>query len=151
MLLPLLAAGATPSLLRGLLRALQGVELENRDDLQTVMGQIAEALGTRFTPTSAFYGTFGALQTESRRRANAYSPRLQIKHAMWGAGPRQQEVTELVRGNVQKDKLVLQASVHTFADPAPGEGKRLKVTYMCDGEEKEASVLEHDWLVLPED
>jgi hypothetical protein len=138
-------------LLSGLLRALQGVELENRDDLQTVMGQIAEALGKEFSPTSAFYGTFGALQTESGRRASAYCPRLQIKEAMWGAGARQEEVTELVRGNVQKDKLVLQVSVRIFGDPAPGAGKRLKVTYMCDGEEKEASVLEHDWLVLPED
>lgn len=151
LMLPLLAAGATPSLLRGLLRALQGVELENRDDLQTVMGQIAGALGKEFSPTSTFYGTFGALQTESRRRASAYSPRLQIKEAMWGAGARQQEVTELVRGCVQKDKLVLLASVSTLADPALGEGKRLKVTYVCDGEEREASVLEHDWIVLPED
>ena len=56
-----------------------------------------------------------------------------------------------MRANLQKDKLVIQASVRTFDDPAPMEGKKLKVKYVCDGEEKEASVTEHDWLVLPED
>jgi hypothetical protein len=46
---------------------------------------------------------------------------------------------------------VIQASVQNFEDPAPMEGKRLTVKYVCHGEEKEASIIEHDWLVLPED
>jgi len=151
LLLPLLAAGATPTLLSGLLKALQGIDLENYDDLKTVMLQIAEALGKSFSATSAFNGTFGVLQTESKRRATLYFPRLQIKQAMWGAGSGQRDVTEHVRRNVQKDTLVIQASVQNFEDPAPMEGKRLTVKYVCHGEEKEASIIEHDWLVLPED
>jgi len=151
LLLPLLASGATPALLSGLLRVLQGVELENYEDLKTVMNQIAEVLCKKFSATSTFNGAFGVLRAESERRASVYSPRLQIREARWGARSRQRDVTELVRANLQKDKLVIQASVRTFDDPAPMEGKKLKVKYVCDGEEKEASVTEHDWLVLPED
>jgi hypothetical protein len=112
---------------------------------------IAEVLYKKFSATSTFNGAFGVLRAESERRASVYSPRLQIREARWGAGSRQRNVTELVRANLQKDKLVIQASVRTFDDPAPMEGKKLKVTYVCDGEEKEASVTKHDWLVLPED
>ncbi len=149
--LPLLAAGATPVMLSGLLKALQGVDIEKYDDLKTVMSQIAKELKKTFSATSAFNGAFGVLRTESKRRSNAYFPRLQVRGATWGSGTTQAYVTAQVKENVHNNKLVMQASMVSLGDPIFGKPKRLIINYSYDGEEKDVTVPEHDWVTLPSD
>jgi len=148
--LPVLAAGAKPELLKGLLNVFQAVDCENYNDFKTVMREAATALGKTFSVTEPFDRAFGQLQKESSSSAKVYSPRLQIQRALWGHGAETFDVTEQMKKFIRNDMLVVQASRDSFGEPCFGKPKRLSITYLYDGDSREIHISEHDWLALPE-
>ncbi len=59
---------------------------------------------------------------------NGSSP-IQVLKAEWGAGNKNTDVTALIRKLNSGSKLPARVDVGLLGDPAPGQGKRLKLTY----------------------
>jgi hypothetical protein len=76
---------------------------------------------------------------------------LRISKAIYGAGRRTIDVTQLLQGKVSGGKVELQITNATMGgtDPAPAVVKALTVSYELDGRTLEALVPENSWLRIP--
>lgn len=75
---------------------------------------------------------------------------LEIVEAVYGAGNFQMNVTQLVRGMVRNNTLDVAADPAVLGgDPAPGQGKRLRVIYRLNGRQMEASAGDFERVRLP--
>jgi HEAT repeat protein len=81
------------------------------------------------------------------------SVRLEIVKGEYGAGPNQQDVTDILRaaaGDVQWIRLPAASYNDAFGgDPAPGAPKRLRVQYRLNDKSAEATFPENALVVLP--
>jgi hypothetical protein len=86
-----------------------------------------------------------------KRAANATSPRLVIRHAVYGdlATHAVVNVTQKVADWVD-DSLPVEATVDNFGDPAEGIEKQLRVDYLFDGVEKTTTIDEGQLLKIGE-
>jgi hypothetical protein len=75
---------------------------------------------------------------------------LQIMRAYWGLNTRTSDVTNLLRGQVQNNSLVIQVNNRNMGgDPAVGADKVLTVIYRYNGREQTATVKEGNTLRIP--
>lgn len=86
-----------------------------------------------------------------KRDANAQSPRLVIRNAVYGdlANNAVVNVTQKVADWVE-DSLAVEATADNFGDPAEGIEKQLRVDYACDGVEKTTTIDEGQLLKIGE-
>jgi hypothetical protein len=75
---------------------------------------------------------------------------LQIVRAFWGLNNRANDVSQLLRGQIQNGTLVIQATNKNLGgDPWPGADKVLTVIYRVNGREQTATVKEGNTLRIP--
>jgi len=75
---------------------------------------------------------------------------LQIMRAYYGLNNRTNDVTQLLRGQVNNGSLVMQVNNRNLGgDPAPGADKVLTVIYRVNGREQTATVKEGNTLRIP--
>jgi hypothetical protein len=80
----------------------------------------------------------------SHRGPDDYRPGIRIIRATYGTRGRYADVTGIVRDRV-RDRRSFTVANDTFGvDPYPGKGKRLKIFYIRDGEEREREYAEGD-------
>ena len=76
--------------------------------------------------------------------------KLDIQHAEYGAGDKWADVTAKVASAVVSNQVTLQVNYRELsADPAPGKAKRIKVTYLLDGQTRQTEVADNQTLSLP--
>ena len=82
----------------------------------------------------------------------AADPKIEITSAFYGRlddGPKT-DVQALITGRIREGKVRIEVANDLFGDPAPQQGKSLKVEYKLDGVEHTVTVEEGDMLLIPE-
>ncbi len=75
---------------------------------------------------------------------------LRVLRATYGAGTRQMDVTTRLQGLVHDERLQLKVTnAQLGSDPAPGDAKRLDVTWCAGGKTQESSTSENGYVNLP--
>lgn len=75
---------------------------------------------------------------------------LRILHATYGAGARQVDVTTRLQSLVHDDRLALKVTNSQLgADPAPGDAKRLDITWCAGGKTQQSATTENGYLTVP--
>jgi hypothetical protein len=77
------------------------------------------------------------------------APVLTITGATYGANGRTLDATSLLQSRVQDNRLDFEVGAANLADPAPGVVKELAVTYLWQGQTREARVRDGERLILP--
>lgn len=84
--------------------------------------------------------------------ATAADPKIEITSAAYGVlenGPKT-DVKELIARRIKDGKVKIEIANDLFGDPAPQQGKKLKVEYKLDGVEHSVTLPEGDLLLIPE-
>lgn len=108
-----------------------------------VVGLIGAGVALQVAPDDTFSAA-ATLATSSGSKAAI----LEITHATYGNGTKLADITTKLRAAVTDGALSVKADNSLAGDPAPGEGKELRVEYTLDGIAKSAIVAESGSLAI---
>jgi len=146
-LLPLLAPGVSPGILKGPVSQLNALRCDSQSELHQLVTEIADQLGVLPEAPASYQAR---IQEISLWNVKPASKEFTIIDARWGAGDATQNVTEFLRSKVMDGRLEIQATVQALdRDPAPMARKKLTVHYSYAGKEDTKIVPEDSWLSIP--
>ena len=82
----------------------------------------------------------------------AAEPKIEITSATYGVltGGPHSDVKDLIARRIKEGQIRIEIANDLFGDPAPQQGKKLKVDYKVDGVEHSVTLPEGDLLLIPE-
>jgi hypothetical protein len=118
-------------------------------DMQGQVRQLSYKEGSNID-ASQFYNYGGGGYPSNPGYPGGGNGNLQIVRAYYGLNNRTNDVTQLLRGRVQNDSLVIQVNNNNMGgDPAVGGDKVLTVIYRYQGREQTSTVKEGNTLRIP--